>query len=147
MYYDEIFTVAQAVWQTMLHTEVTATAPAPIPLESELVARIDINGAWHGRLTARCSERLALRLASNLLQRPEVAVLPQHCRDALAEVVNMLGGGIKALFPGPCSLSLPTVSEPGCHAPPESYESLDCVALTCFGEPFTIELTRAKPRS
>ena len=32
-------------------------------------------------------------------------------RDAVGELANMVGGNIKALMPGSCQLSLPTVAE------------------------------------
>jgi chemotaxis protein CheX len=62
-------------------------------------------------------------------------------RDALGELTNVIGGNVKALFPGPSRISLPTV------AVGSDYEvgvvdttAVTSVSFTCDGHPMLVTL-------
>lgn len=70
-------------------------------------SRIFITGAWDGSVSLLCSENLSQRITSGMFRLPSESVSMDDIQDALGELVNILGGNIKPLFPAPSSLSLP----------------------------------------
>lgn len=142
MYHDELVQVAQTVWESMLQLELLPAKHARRPAAEDLAARVDIGGAWRGSVVTSCPSALAAKLAGILLQAEPDRVLAQHVCDALAEIANMLGGGIKALFPAPCTLSLPSVFVWGSAPTEETFEVLDRVCFDCQGDTFSVELRR-----
>jgi chemotaxis protein CheX len=65
----------------------------------------------------------------------------EEIRDALGELTNVIGGNVKALFPGPSALSLPTV------AVGSDYDlgvidasATRTVSFTCDGQPLVVTL-------
>ena len=55
------------------------------------------------------SSDIARASAANMLQLAVDDVTPGDQQDAAAELVNMIGGNVKGLLPGPSFLSLPTI--------------------------------------
>jgi chemotaxis protein CheX len=95
--------------------------PAPLPDpgtgDGRLTGLVRIDGAWHGTVGVSCDRALAVRIATAMLDRPPEG--DAEVADAFGEVANMAGGNVKALLPGPSTLSLPEVTEgaatPGDH--------------------------------
>jgi Chemotaxis phosphatase CheX len=140
MYEEELLQVAQALGESMLQLDLVPTDPGRHLAEQCLSARVDISGAWNGCVITSCSEALARRMAGVLQQSEPGKIALQHVRDAFGEVTNMLGGGIKALFPTPSVLSLPLLFAEGAAAQPAGSERLGLVCLDCGGEVLAIEL-------
>jgi chemotaxis protein CheX len=137
--------VVQSLFATMVGLPVERPALCrPLPLPLPLAAAVHITGAWNGSVLLGASEGLARRVASRMLQCTEAEVGPADLDDALAEMVNILGGGIKALVPGPSQLSLPTVlhSREYVWQVPNT-ACLACQAFYCQGQPMTVRLLRA----
>jgi hypothetical protein len=104
--------VTEVVWGSMLELEVR---PCPLwagAIEDErLVAHVDIRGAWNGRVELGCPPALLREVAGAVFCiAPEEAGRAQ-VREALAELVNMTAGNLKALLPEPCELGLPVVDD------------------------------------
>jgi chemotaxis protein CheX len=108
---QEVAEIVSSVWQSLdLEIELI---PEPNPLSRshwELTGCIQITGAWKGALTATCGQTLGRSLAAAMLGMPIDEVSDADVNDALGEIVNMLGGNVKALLPPPCQLSLPSVT-------------------------------------
>ncbi len=108
---QEVAEIVSSVWQSLdLQIELI---PEPNPLSRsnwELTGCIQITGAWRGALTATCGQSLGRSIASAMLGMSEDEVSSDDINDALGEIVNMLGGNVKALLPPPCQLSLPSVT-------------------------------------
>lgn len=142
---DEIIRqVAENVWTTTLGLEVSAAqSRAEVSEQPEfLTACVHIVGAWEGAVAIRCSLRLAHQAARVMFSCEEPQ--PDEVRDALGELVNMTGGNLKALLPGPCSLSLPVVIEGKDHrlAVPGS-QLLNRVLLECQGAPLEVLMMKS----
>lgn len=143
MYHDELVQVTQTVWESMLRSELVPTDSERLPAQEDLTASVDITGSWHGSVVASCNEQLARELAAVLLRSEPAQLRPEHVRDALAEIANMLGGSIKALFPAPCKLSLPSVSTWSEASVTASRELLERVSFDCRGGTLSVELRGA----
>lgn len=111
----KLYEVAQTICATFLGLDI-AECPGGIHAEDAncLTACVLISGAWNGALTVRVSEILARRVASEMFAMADEDLTGDEVQDALGEVANMLGGNVKALIPGRCALSLPTVAQGRC---------------------------------
>jgi chemotaxis protein CheX len=100
--------LTQMVWSTMLgrETEQTGTSAPPA-----ITTAVDIHGAWEGTIAMSFPKDLARRLATALDEEAEPPS-ESEVTDALCEIVNMVGGNLKAVLPGPSQLSPPRVAEP-----------------------------------
>lgn len=84
---------------------------ASLAAEGELMtASVAISGAWRGAVAVSCSPHLARRVGSAMFGTSEL-VSDEEARDALREIVNIIGGNFKSLVSGPSRLSLPTVRD------------------------------------
>ena len=73
-------------------------------------AVVTVSGEWQGMVTVELDETAARLLSARMLDLPEDATADGDVADAVGELVNMVGGGIKSLMPGPSALSLPAVA-------------------------------------
>lgn len=85
--------------------------------EGDVAATVAITGVWTGTVCLG-STWSAARQAAAVMFDAEVADLPdEDVDDAIGELINVIGGGIKSILPGPTELSLPTVHRPGPYQP------------------------------
>lgn len=82
-----------------------------------LTGWVTIGGAFEGAVLLRCERPLAGRIAAAMLELDEKDVSDDDVLDAFGELANVVGGNLKALLPGPSTLSIPSV-EPGADEPP-----------------------------
>jgi chemotaxis protein CheX len=108
---QELVQIMETVWTTTLGEDISPVpkAASPETLGACLTATIYFKGAWPGLLTVTCGMPLSQRIAASMFQLPVEAVSMEDVRDAVGEVVNILGGNLKAILPPPCMLSLPAV--------------------------------------
>lgn len=70
-------------------------------------AWVRISGGWDGAIALHCPPELARMAAVSMFRvEPDGATL-EDGREALAELINIVGGNLKALLPPPCQSSLP----------------------------------------
>ena len=142
---EEIRQLVESIWEQMLHLPVEALPVTPAAAGTRtLSACVSITGAWRGAVAISCSAALATQAARIMFDQASTDdVTPADQQDALGELVNMLGGNIKALLPEPCQLSLPavahgtdyTVRVPKTHL-------LHCLPMCCGGEAMAVSLLR-----
>ena len=102
--------VFEAIWSVTLGLDLLGPAGSiPPPPEDTLCACLYLSGAWSGLVSVSVSEGLARRAASAMFELPAAELSQAELHDALGEIANMTGGGVKALLPGPSHLSLPSV--------------------------------------
>ncbi len=68
---------------------------------------VDISGGWEGTVVFSCELALVQLAAAELFGAPPGDVAAGDLADLAGEVVNVVGGNIKSLLPGPSALSLP----------------------------------------
>jgi chemotaxis protein CheX len=143
MFEAEILEIAQTIWESLIHLPVEpAPAPPEIDGASALRATISFSGAWEGQVHATMSAKLGRRLAAATLQTSASDLLEEDTQDVLKELINMLGGNIKALLPPPCKLSLPQVASVSSTESGDATRTVeDTVHLACDREGFSIRLS------
>jgi chemotaxis protein CheX len=111
---EHIADLVTNVWSTMLSTDLTALDPGPVAVPPTLVTScIQVTGDWEGTVLVQCSLGYARALADRMFEADPGELSPEEVRDAMGELVNMVGGNFKGLLGGTCLISLPTVVEGG----------------------------------
>jgi len=108
-YENVIEEIVQNIFSTMLNVELVRDA-VPVPSDEEqILGAVQIAGEWTGSVVLSLSPELASETATVMLGLPAGAANEDDVRDVVSELVNMIGGNLKSLLPGPSYLSLPTV--------------------------------------
>lgn len=109
--HDEINALVADIWSSVLGLS-AEPAPASIRVEeARFTGFVHIQGDWQGTVTVDCPVPLANTAAAAMFGMEVEELSKDEIQDALGEITNMTGGGIKSMIPGSCSLSLPTVIE------------------------------------
>ncbi len=109
---EQVTEVAESVCSTMLNLPVRpCVQPAADWGSFQVAGTVHITGQWNGTVLLLCSEPFGRRAASAMLDVPEDSATLADIHDAVAELTNIVGGGIKSLLPGPSALSMPTVTQ------------------------------------
>ncbi|HJQ05001.1 MAG TPA: chemotaxis protein CheX [Nocardioides sp.] len=114
--FDDLLWVADEVWQALLGEE-EVLAPRPVPPGTPFdapgtwSAAVSVSGGWQGTVTVELSADVAAALTAQMLALPAGEdAADADVADAVGELVNMIGGNVKSLMPGPSVLSLPMVA-------------------------------------
>jgi chemotaxis protein CheX len=114
--------IVETVWSTMLQAPIRSLGPtADLATESSasrpaageaapLTACVHIAGEWNGSVLLIPSQQFCRRAASIMLAIDAETASSADLQDCVAELCNIIGGGVKSIVPGPSSLSLPTVA-------------------------------------
>jgi chemotaxis protein CheX len=112
---DEIVALIEGIWSTMLASDVASVeTPAPAPPDGgSQRGSIEISGEWRGAVVLDLSVEQARLAASILLGMEAGDVSEVDAADVAGELINVLGGNLKAILPQPVRLGLPAVSRHG----------------------------------
>lgn len=97
-------------------------------------AAVQITGDWKARLSVVASESFARRISCSMFSLQHDECTREEMLDAWGEVINVIGGNVKGMYEGECSLTIPCVGRP------EREQFEDGLRLTyeCENENFTI---------
>lgn len=113
---EDVRMVTEDVWLALLGEDevlLPRLVPPGSPFDAAGVwsAVVTVSGGWQGVVTVELDGDVARQLTSTMLDIPGVDdVADGDVADAVGELVNMIGGNIKSLMPGPSTLSLPSVA-------------------------------------
>jgi chemotaxis protein CheX len=107
----QVWDVVEAVWESLL--EVWPSPAEPVDVGPDwLTAVVTVDGDWSGAVALSCAPGTARHVSRTMLDlagdHPDPE--PDDVADAVREVVNVLGGNVKALVPGGRALSLPSLT-------------------------------------
>ena len=106
---DEIQEVVRFVFGTMLSMNVQPVTADWDTSDRSVTAAIYFAGPWSGAVMIECSREESFAFTEVLAGVPRPTELDETARDALGELVNMVGGNLKAILPKGVSLSMPMV--------------------------------------
>jgi len=101
--------IVQSIFSTMLEMDLVRAEEISPTDDESLLAAIQIAGEWMGSVVLQLSTDVARESTAAMLQLENSEVTEGDRRDVAAELVNMIGGNLKSLLPGPSFLSLPTI--------------------------------------
>jgi chemotaxis protein CheX len=133
---DVVIELTRVIWSTMLGLE--ATQGGESTEAAAFVTSVDIAGAWLGTVSISFTRTLAERVTAAMLESSQADASPADVSDVIRELANMVGGNVKGLFPGPCSLSIPRV-EPAAAGFAASTGSRSW--FDCGGQPFSVTVS------
>ncbi len=116
---EDILTLTQEVWASILDIPIEITQPSSLTGLVLVHGAVEIDGPWSGTVTVACSQRLATMITAQMFEVDQAEASHDDIVDAVGEIANMIGGNVKALLPGPSTLSLPSVHVDHV-APPDS---------------------------
>lgn len=132
-YDDALKQVTEGVFSSMIGPVPESVDPGT-PDPDGLQAVVRITGDWRGAVTVRGSATLAKRAASAMFGSPPEETGDAEARDAFGEIGNMIGGSVKALLPGQCTLSIPCVGDSADGGAPAPGETVGRAAFDVEGE-------------
>lgn len=106
----DVLALTEEVWNSFVGTD-EPLLPGLEPTNARWVdfaATITASGAWNGIVTLEFAAHTAELVSARMLGLDEAG--EEDVADAVGELVNMVGGNVKSLMPGPSSLSLPVVT-------------------------------------
>ena len=108
-YETEVRQIVGDVFHAMLHCDAQPTKEPTPPGLDLLTATVFFAGTWDGAVLVECPAEAALAFSALLLRLPMTELTAEDSRDALGEIVNMIGGNLKSVLPHGVALSLPLV--------------------------------------
>lgn len=106
-YEQELAGIANEVWSTFIGAPLDPPTDKKRPIE--VVAFVQLTGAFEGTVSLSCTEGIARQAASAMFGLEAAEVGDQELADAMGEVANVLGGRVKPLLDSAAKLSLPAV--------------------------------------
>lgn len=136
----DIEDITRTIWATLFELPLRVEGESRLGSESLMTACVQVVGAWTGAVILQSPMTLARTLADQMFQSDRPLTLDE-VRDALGELANMIAGNVKALFPGPSRISLPTVAAGNDY----QFDVVDgsavsTVFFSCDGEPLRVTL-------
>lgn len=139
--HTDLHAVVDEVWSSFLGHEEPLLSTLPDPAsagEDTWSAATSVTGAWNGVVTVEVPEAVAHTATERMLGLlPGQTVATEDVADAIGELINMIGGSVKSLMPGPGVLSLPLVAR-GTIASPSDLTEVARLDLTWGGAPLRV---------
>jgi chemotaxis protein CheX len=104
----DVQTVVEEVWTSFLGTTDPLVVGRPADHEAGGSAAVTVTGAWEGMVSVELPTTMAEEVCRRMLGVEDT--VDEDVADAVGELVNMIGGNVKSLMPGPSVLSLPVVA-------------------------------------
>lgn len=95
------------IWTSVLGQQIARCNVDDLDLSGTLSGVIDVRGDWNGAVLFRCSPAVARDTAAVMGNLAPEQCAQEDLDDAVCELCNMTAGGVKALLPGSCTMSLP----------------------------------------
>ena len=106
---NQLLEATEFVWNSTLGLILEPTSGSAGDPEERMGAVVEISGAWKGSIVLTTTRAMALHAAAQMFGCDETDVSDDDRHDAVGELANQIGGSVKGMLPGPCSLSLPRV--------------------------------------
>ncbi|MBZ5735171.1 chemotaxis protein CheX [Nocardioides sp. TRM66260-LWL] len=149
---SDVHAVVEEVWTSFLgsdepiqigaSTETTSLVDRLMLDDDTWTAAITVTGAWEAMILISVPVPAAGLITVGMLgldpAEAETCGL-EDLTDALGELVNIVGGGVKSLMPGPSALSLPLVAQ-GAITSTSNLEEVCAVDLTWHGHPIRVSI-------
>ncbi|MFO1093182.1 MAG: chemotaxis protein CheX [Planctomycetaceae bacterium] len=111
---------------------------------NDWIATIHISGDWDALVEMQFTEAAAAQFAATMFGKSADELSSEEVRDAVGEVVNMLGGNLKGMVNGESNLSLPCVGMQTQKSLCPNYERLISGQFCCESHPFRISILQSQ---
>jgi chemotaxis protein CheX len=145
---NDLAELVEQVWESYLDPEgVSPLIPTYDENQpSEVHSSVSITGSWTGHIVYASSAQAARRAAAAFLATEVDEVSQEDISDVLGELVNIVGGNLKAMLPPGAILSLPqVVLAPESTARFPNAERISGVYGLWDGEPVSVSMWHSHP--
>jgi chemotaxis protein CheX len=145
---NDLAEMVEQVWESYLDPEgVSPLIPTYDENQpSEVHSSVSITGSWTGHIVYASSAQAARRAAAAFLATEVDEVSQEDISDVLGELVNIVGGNLKAMLPPGAILSLPqVVLAPESTARFPNAERISGVYGLWDGEPVSVSMWHSRP--
>jgi chemotaxis protein CheX len=146
LFTEEVVTeITSSVWSAFMSGG-DDIIPVPVmPSGDSLTGTVSISGRWNGLVSLTCSSVAATRAAALMFDAGLEKVTQADVRDAMGELVNIVGGNLKGMLPSPTGLSLPSVTDGAAQVDPRCGGNLLVDAqLSWMDEPVRVAIWGAE---
>lgn len=137
----EIQEYTQMVCSTLLGFEVQ---PLPgtyqLPMTETVSSSVQVTGKWNGAIILSMPSPLVNTLTEVMFSCEPGKASIEDKMDAVGELINMIGGNIKALLPEPSALSVPLLALEGHSLYFPSTKLVTHCQFECNGKSFALSL-------
>lgn len=111
VYRDDLASVVQSVFATMMNLEVTRSEAPWTHAPNTITSAVLFVGEWRGGTLVECEGWQACQFAVHFMGVDLPAAIDDDVRDVMGELANMVAGNLKSLLPHGVDLSIPSVVE------------------------------------
>ena len=140
---NEIKEYTQFAWSTLDFEITSSSGQLDDNTEHLVTANIEVNGEWQGIVSLTMEHDLAAQLAMKMFSLEEKQVTDEDIKDSASEMMNIIGGNLKSMFPQPTQLGLPTVDAKEAHLNFPSTKQKSHVTFDCMGKKFSVAIHQA----
>ena len=112
-YQVDLSRIVDDVFRAMLGTGAYPAAEPRAAGDGSLTAAVQFVGEWRGAVLLQCGTQQAAAFTRALMPGAQPSFLDEDVRDALGELINMVGGNLKSVLAPGVVLSMPSVVQ-GC---------------------------------
>ena len=138
---SEIQQYNKMVWTTLLGFDIKPQ-PGPFDISPEKIVTgsVQVTGKWNGVISIYLPPSLVSRVTETMFSLNSGEATLETQKDAVGELINMIGGNIKAMLPHPCTLSTPIYSIEGQSQQfPFTKKVAEC-KFVCHGDSFALSV-------
>ena len=138
---SEIQKYNKLVWSTLLGFDIEPESGTyNFSSEDTVTGSVQVTGKWNGVISLYLPSALVARITETMFSLNSGDSSPETKKDAIGELINMIGGNIKSMLPQPSSLSTPIFSMEGQSQQfPYTKRVTEC-KFVCNGNPFMVSL-------
>ncbi len=103
--------IMDMVWSSTIGEPLMPMKTGQRPPPPLYTACLQVAGTFEGTMLLEIPVQIGRNIAGLMFGLEPTAVSDAETRDAVGEIVNMIGGNVKVLLPGPSFISLPAVAE------------------------------------
>lgn len=140
----DLHEIVDRIWFSMLGTGVH---PVPVEVQAApdadwIACLVEVTGQWRGAVRLACPRRLALRFACEMFALAPEAADEHDAEDVVKELINMIGGNVKAMLSEESELGLPR-PVPADH--PLELPVWHDLGFECDGQPIRVSIHAPAP--
>jgi len=138
---SEIQQYNKLVWSTLLGFDIQPKSGTfNISSENTITGSVQISGKWNGVISLYLPSSLVARITETMFSLESGQATLETKKDAIGEMINMIGGNIKSMLPQPSSLSTPIFSMEGQSQQFPFTKQVTQCKFVCNGDPFALSL-------
>jgi chemotaxis protein CheX len=143
---SEIQQYNKLVWSTLLGFDIQPESGTfEFSSENMVTGSVQVTGKWNGVITLYLPSPLVNQITETLFSLKSGEANPETKKDAIGELINMVGGNIKSMLPQPSALSTPIFAMEGQSQQFPFTQRVTQCKFTCNDSSFALSLYEQEP--